>query len=377
MESTDATFDLTSRARLTARRARRARTLARFTAAQAMQAQLQRETIRSGRLLCKPTSIYVALTSRCDARCAMCDMWRRDPIEELPTDDWTRVLLQMRRWLGPYHVNFNGGEAYLRGDFVSILRFCNDNGILAGFITNGLHIDREMARETVKADPFNVSISLDGTRARTHDALRGRRGAFDKVMECLEHFTEFRRQYRAQFRMIVKATVMRQNLAELPDLVRWVRRRGNLSIYFQPVIPLWSRGARVQFEVDFALLDRVIDELIDRKRSGAPILNSVANLQLYKPYFRDINLPNMERDVCHVGVKNLFLHPEGDVYLCEHAFDPIGNIQHDSIDRVWTSERAEEVRRGIIECKRPCLQTCIVKRSLRENVDLFRNLVLR
>ncbi len=366
-----------SSARQAARRARRANALARFSANHVLQSQLQRQSIRTGRLLCRPTSIYVALTSRCDARCAMCDMWRREPLTELSTDAWTKALLDMRRWLGPYHVNFNGGEAYLRGDFISLLRFCADNGILAGFITNALHIDREMARETVKAEPFNISISLDGIRARTHDALRGRRGAFDRVMETLEHFSEFKREYRSNFRLIAKATIMRQNLAELPDLVRWVRRRGDMAIFFQPVIPLWSRGARKQFEVDIELLDRVIDELIERKRQGAPILNSVGNLELVKPYFRDETLPNMERDVCHVGVKNLFLHPEGDVYLCEHAFDPIGNVTERSIRDIWTGETAEQTRRRIVECKRPCLQTCIVKRSLWENMDLFRNLVLR
>jgi len=364
-------------ARRTVRKARRARNFARFSSYQLLQTPLQKQSVRTGHLLCRPTSIYVALTSRCDARCAMCDMWRREPIEELSTDTWTTTLLDIRRWLGPYHVNFNGGEAYLRGDFISILRFCADNGILAGFITNALHIDREMARETVKAQPFNVSISLDGNRSRTHDALRGHPGAYDKVMETLENFAEFKRQYGARFSIIVKSTIMRQNLPELPDLVRWVRRRQDMSIYFQPVIPAWSRGARTQFEVDFDLLDRVIDELVARKRKGAPILNSVANLQLYKPYFRDETLPNMERDVCHVGVKNLFLHPEGDVYLCEHAFEPIGNITRQRVRDIWASPEAQDVRQGIVQCRRPCLQTCIIKRTLVENVDLFRNLVLR
>ena len=37
-------------------------------------------------------------------------------------------------------MNFNGGEAYLRGDFVELLRFCADNDILAGFITNKAEI---------------------------------------------------------------------------------------------------------------------------------------------------------------------------------------------------------------------------------------------
>ena len=65
---------------------RRRRILARFLTQQATQNQLQRLSIRTGRLLCRPTAIYVALTSRCDAHCAMCDTWRREPSEELSTE---------------------------------------------------------------------------------------------------------------------------------------------------------------------------------------------------------------------------------------------------------------------------------------------------
>lgn len=356
---------------------RRRRTLARFLANQAAQSQLQRLSVRTGKLFCRPTSIYVALTSRCDARCAMCDMWKRDPIEELPTEVWTDTLLSLRRWLGPFHVNFNGGEAYLRGDFIELLRYCREHDILAGFITNAFHMDREVARETVWAQPFNISISLDGIQPRTHDALRGHRGAYEKVMESLEHITEFRRAFDSRSRMIIKSTVMRQNLGELPALARWAEQRGDLAIYFQPVIPLWSRGARRQFQVDTDLLDEVVDELIELKRAGAPILNANGTLRLFKPYFRDENLVEVGRDVCFVGVKNMFFHPDGGVFLCEHAFGKVGNISESTPEEIWTSDEAREVRERIVACQRPCLQTCIVKRSLSDNVELARNLLLR
>ncbi len=364
-------------ARAAAGDVRRRQVLARFLAYQATQNQLQRLSIRTGKLLCRPTSIYVALTSRCDARCAMCDMWKRDPIEELPTSAWTDALLSLRRWLGPFHVNFNGGEAYLRGDFIELLRYCGENDILAGFITNAFHLDREVARETVRAEPFNISISLDGIQPRTHDALRGHRGAYEKVMEGLEHLTEYRHAFRSRSRMIIKSTVMRQNLAELPSLARWAEQRGDLAIYFQPVIPMWSQGARRQFEVDIDVLDEVVEELIQLKRAGAPILNATGTLRLFKPYFRDENLVEIGRDVCYVGVKNMFFHPDGGVHLCEHAFGSVGNVTRTSPREIWTSPEAAEVRERIVACQRPCLQTCIVKRSLADNFDLFRNLLLR
>ena len=368
---------LVSQALTAGSRLRGHRSVARFAANQVIQGRLQESSIRSGKLRCKPTAVYVALTSACDCRCAMCDMWRREPIAELPTAIWTETLMEMRRWLGPYHVNFNGGEPYLREDFNRILRFCGEHGILAGFVTNAIHMDRAIARETIEANPFNISISLDGMAARTHDALRGHEGAHAKVMRAIDHLCEFREQLGARSKIIIKPTVMKKNLAELPEMARWVEGRGDLLLYLQPVIPWWSTGSKNQFGVDLGLLDGVVDELLDAREGGAPILNSPDHLRSFKPYFRDATLPDVARGVCHVGVKNFFIHPDGDVFLCEHEFDAVGNITRDTPADIWRSRRAEATRAQVLSCHEPCLQTCIVKRSLADNVDMFRNLVLR
>ncbi len=351
--------------------------LARFSARQVLQGQLQEASLRTGRLLARPTAIYVALTSRCDCRCAMCDMWRREPLPELPTAVWTDVLTELRRWLGPFHVNFNGGENYLREDFVEILRFCGRHDIFAGFVTNAQHVDAQRARETIAARPFNISLSLDGVLPETHDALRGIRGAHARVMETIEHMQRARRDLGVSSTIIIKPTVMKRNVGELPALARWVERQPGMALYLQPVIPFWSAGSRSQFAVDLELLDEVVDELVRAKREGVPILNSTAHLESLKPYFRDETLPQLERGVCHVGVKNMFIHPQGDVFLCEWDMGAIGNVTEASPREIWRSGVADEVRERIIRCRKPCLQTCIVKRSLRDNVDLFRHLVLR
>src|SRR5512143_3089685 len=64
---------------------------------------------------CRPTSIVILLTERCNARCVHCDIWKNRGQEEAPTvDQWKTVLSDLRRWLGPVQTTLSGGEALLK-----------------------------------------------------------------------------------------------------------------------------------------------------------------------------------------------------------------------------------------------------------------------
>src|SRR5215475_327447 len=65
--------------------------------------------------LCRPTSIVFLLTERCNASCVHCDIWKNTGREDSPTvDQWKRVISDLRKWLGPVHIVFSGGEALMK-----------------------------------------------------------------------------------------------------------------------------------------------------------------------------------------------------------------------------------------------------------------------
>src|SRR5437660_12228260 len=73
-------------------------------------------TVAGGRAasLCRPTSIALLMTERCNARRIHCDIWKNKGREERPTfDEWKTGLSDLRRSLGPVHVALTGGEALL------------------------------------------------------------------------------------------------------------------------------------------------------------------------------------------------------------------------------------------------------------------------
>ncbi|HEY5444024.1 MAG TPA: hypothetical protein VIJ87_06045, partial [Pyrinomonadaceae bacterium] len=59
---------------------------------------------------CRPTSIAISMTERCNARCIHCDIWKnRGPEKGLTREQWKTMLCELRSWLGPVQVTFSGG----------------------------------------------------------------------------------------------------------------------------------------------------------------------------------------------------------------------------------------------------------------------------
>ena len=97
-------------------------------------------TLAGGRLssYCRPTSIVLSLTDRCNARCIHCDIWKNRGKEDRPSlYEWRVVLADLRKWLGPIQVTFSGGEALLNRDTIQLLSFGSSLGLFMELLTHG------------------------------------------------------------------------------------------------------------------------------------------------------------------------------------------------------------------------------------------------
>ncbi|MBN2566251.1 MAG: radical SAM protein, partial [Candidatus Eisenbacteria bacterium] len=66
-----------------------------------------------------PIGCVVAVTYRCNARCAVCDIWKSpsDPAAELAPEDYAWLPDSLRS------VNISGGEPFLRDDLPGVVSF--------------------------------------------------------------------------------------------------------------------------------------------------------------------------------------------------------------------------------------------------------------
>jgi len=324
---------------------------------------------RSGINLCRPHQVYAIITNRCDARCRMCPCWRKEPGEELDAEKWCSILEELKRFSGAYHVNFSGGEPFLRSDLFEILRFCAGRGILCGITTNARSIDRTAARELVDMGLFNINISLDSTRAELHDRIRGLPGLFDRVMDAFGYLKEAQKETGKKTHLIIKPTIMKDNFREMRGLASLAKELSLKGVNFQPLFR-WTENYD-QFRVDDPdAFSAAIDEVIALKKEGWPILNAVSHLEAMKIYYR-APAPEDRRGDCHVGLHNFCIKPNGDVYLC-YDYPSIGNVRELTVRELWSSPQAAAQRRRMRECRALCLATCQVKRTLAEKMDLLK-----
>lgn len=323
--------------------------------------------------LAKPVQIYGMVNEKCNCKCIMCDFWSRKQPAELSTDIWVRALLSLKELCGTYHINFSGGEPFLRKDMFYLLEVCQKNGIIFGITTNGLLLNQETANKLINLEPFNVNISFDGINETTHDYLRQTKGLLQRVKQGIDFLLKYKEEKNLNTRIILKPAVCKRNLKEMEEIVMFAKNKRLTGVSFQPIFK-WTDGAENEWIDDYEMLESVVERLVQMKKENYPILTSVENIRSWIPHFKEAQGDSTMRSSCLVGVTNYQIRADGNVYLCS-KYSPIGNVKDMSAKEIWYSDRAKKQRLDFLKCGELCLNACVAKKSIKDKVELFFRLV--
>jgi len=313
--------------------------------------RLQRLAARHGKNLVKPTWFCIKFTERCNSKCVHCDIWIVNKADgELTTEQWKRTLEDIRRWAGPVMVVFTGGEVFLRKDALEVIRYASDLGLVSEVLTNGLLTNRQQCEELVLARPYQVTISLDGVTPGTHFAVRRIPKMYEKIIETIDNLDEFRASHKTDLKILIKMVMMKPNLHEVVPMADWVKERGQGELMVQPIEQNYAQDEDRQWYKKSNLwiqdLDRVrevVRQLVERKRAGFPIRNSVDNLEVMVDYFEnpDPNMRKIQRhiatqkpEMCLTGVSSFVISGNGDVRWC-FGMPPAGNVKQSTPQELW------------------------------------------
>ena len=118
--------------------------------------------LRTGRDITRPVSIFAEVVERCNYKCRYCDYWRRPNYrDEMSIDEWKGALASLKEFIGSYHIEFAGGEPYIKKGFIDLLEFCKEQYIHWGVTTNGgrSHFLRG-DQEVITRHLFNKGIQI-------------------------------------------------------------------------------------------------------------------------------------------------------------------------------------------------------------------------
>jgi Fe-coproporphyrin III synthase len=332
----------------------------------------------------QPRLLTYIVTFRCNARCVMCDSWRKEDEDELSLAEIDGIFRQ----LPPLHaVRLTGGEPFVRKDFADIARLTLTRlrPSLLHVTSNGFLTDRIVAfcEQRDRRTPLELLISIDGVEAK-HDEIRGRKHAWDQAFGTVAALAP--RQRELNVRLAVNQTVVdaegARQYRELRDRLRPLGVRNQVVIAYQAsatysltrevdVAPRHSGSFATFGDLERDCLSTLFDQ-IDEDLADYPLPERVA-----KRYYLDgirgrlLEGHHQPNPPCVALGAHLRLFPNGDVPTCQFNTHRVGNLRATSFAELWRGEDAVRQRDWVRRCP-GCWAECEVVPNALYSGDLLR-----
>jgi heme b synthase len=190
-----------------------------------------------------PRLVAWEITRACNLACVHCRaaaQYDPDPAELTTTEGLS--LIEQIAALNPSTILIlTGGEPLMRPDVFDLAAEGTKRGLRVVMAPNGTLITPDTASRMLDSGIQRISVSVDGPTAADHDRFRGVDGAFDRLMEGLEHA----RRVGLEFQ--VNTTVTRRNLKQIQQIQDMVVELGAMAHHIFLLVPT-GRGRELAEE---------------------------------------------------------------------------------------------------------------------------------
>ena len=300
----------------------------------------------------------VAVTHRCNAHCAMCNIWQSKAVDELTPEHMRKLPVSLRT------VNLTGGEPFLRTDLADFVREVRQRcpRAIITISTNAYLPDRIVERmaEIRRIDPaVRLAVSLDGI-GEAHDRIRGDEGVFERVCTLLDRLPAngFPKE-----NLRLSMTVFRDNLDQVLAVSEFAAARG-LEVGI-----VAAHAAETHLGVDESRFAAMPDGLQEPfgpfQKIAADWLRAWRPKQWLRAHFADHTYRYLAgrrwRFRCRAGDDFFFVQADGTVYSCSVCGKRMGNLAVDDWETIWRGPPADEARQFVRTCPRSCWMICTAR----------------
>lgn len=223
------------------------------------------------------------ITTNCNLSCKHCLINRKSK-KELSTKECFLVIDLLKK-LGCNQINFTGGEALVKKDFLKILKHSHEKGIINNLFTNGTQINNKNIN-FIKEYINYVGISIEGTK-KANDFIRGE-GSYTQVNKTLKLLIKNKISFG------IYMTLNKKNNLNLKKSLQEIRKYNPQNISLNELV---LRGKAKQNKKEIHLR-----------------INKEDILNILKGVF-----PNEKFRIekgCNINPRNIFLTSEGKFYFC-------------------------------------------------------------
>jgi MoaA/NifB/PqqE/SkfB family radical SAM enzyme len=328
-----------------------------------------------------PSNVELLVSSRCNLRCAMCNVWRAAEKnqsiahEELEISEYANLLDELSL-LGTKSLCISGGEPLLKKGVFSIIKKAKEKDLFVEVITNGTLVTSENAKRLLESGVDLVTFSIDAPRAHVHDQVRGVIGSWEKSTRGMITLSNLRKRSGSQKpRLAIDYVVTKVNCGLIPELIDLKPRLGFDEIHFLPIIGRTSVAKELFLGIDDLrwLKENLRSIKLKMKSQNLPkskltpmssICNDMESAVEGRYLILDMTLPPKTRReiLCFAPWVQATIDPFGNVYPCcsactfqnlsEDLTRPcwgdedfsMGNLKQESFEHIWHGEKFRTFR---------------------------------
>ena len=311
--------------------------------------------------------------SRCNCRCVMCDIWKREANDELRAQDLQRHRASLEN-LGVRQVVLTGGEPLLHSDLGALCNFFHEQNIRLTLLTTGLLLHKRAEEVAVLFD--DIIVSLDGP-SEIHDAVRRITGAYNLIQKGITAV----RHHNPAIPITCRTTVQKANHRHLRKTIDAARALGLDSISFlaadltsqafnRSLVWPGERQSEIALTLEeTAALEDEIEQIIAEYEAGINheyILESAAKLRRIPRRFREhLGQFSPQAPTCNAPWVSAVVEVDGAVRPC-FFHPPIGNIASTTLEEVINGNSAQSFRESLDIESNPTCQRCVCSLNYRE-----------
>lgn len=281
------------------------------------------------------------VTLACNLACKHCGSRagaaRKD---ELDTDEALDLICQLAD-AGITEVTLIGGEAFLRPDWLTLVRAITDAGMAATMATGGYGINKFTAQKMVEAGLVQVSVSVDGLKD-THDRLRGRQGSWEQCFESMRNFAAVGLPFG------INTQINRHSAPELPELYEQLRDAGSRGWQYTLTVPMGNAAEwpdSIIQPCELLELFPVLARVTHRALSEGMVVMPGNDIGFFGPYESLLRRSHHQIGTawqgCCAGTAGLGIEANGNIKGCSSLPSEVyvgGNIRNSTLKQIMQTE---------------------------------------
>ncbi|HJT76787.1 MAG TPA: radical SAM protein, partial [Gemmataceae bacterium] len=310
-----------------------------------------------------PKYLQVEPVGQCNLRCQMCPIqFRKDgppygPPAFMKFETFTRIIDGLPD-LRELHLQ-GLGEPMMHPRFADMVAYAVRRGVTVSTNSNLTLLNPTRAERCVTSGLDTVHISIDGATAATYERIRVR-AHLDRVLRNVELLLDARRRLgsaRPHLRLVM--VLMRQNLHELPDVVRLAHRYEMQSMFVQHLchdfgessLPAHYRPMRDFVDEQMLLHEDParIERYYTEARAVARELGVDLRLPRPRPRMHKPGTPGRQR--CDWPWHGAYVSYDGLAMPCCMIATPdrmnFGSVAESGVEPVWNGPAYEDFRRRL------------------------------